>query len=66
MIGLMHLKLGNKAQAKEWFEKLLNFEVIKDEDKQVIVVLLLASLLLLFLSSLLSLFNFNYFRWQIR
>ena len=49
MIGLMHLKL---AQAKEWFEKLLKFEVIKDEDTQVIVVLLFILLLSLVLSSL--------------
>ena len=52
MIGLMHLKLGNKAQAKEWFEKLLKFEVIKDEDTQVIVVLLFILLPSLVLSSL--------------
>ena len=58
MIGLMHLKLGNKAQAKEWFEKLLNFDVIKDEDKQVIVVLLLLSLVL---SSLSIVIYFNDF-----
>ena len=41
-----------KAQAKEWFEKLLKFEVIKDEDTQVIVVLLFILLLSLVLSSL--------------
>jgi len=34
MIGLMHLKLGNKCEAKQWFEKLLNFKVKKEEDDE--------------------------------
>ena len=37
MIGLLNLKMGNKANAKEWFQKLLEYKVIKDEDKEVIV-----------------------------
>jgi len=32
-IGLMYLKTGKKAEAKEWFQKLTNFAAITDEDK---------------------------------
>jgi len=34
MIGLVHLKMGKKAEAKEWFQKLMNYECIKDEDTE--------------------------------
>jgi len=34
MIGLMYMKTGDKVKAKEWFEKLLKYDVIKDEDTE--------------------------------
>lgn len=34
MIGLVNLKMGNKAAAKEWFTKLLDYKIVKDEDKE--------------------------------
>ena len=35
MLGLVNLKLGNKAEAKKWFEKLKTFKVVKNDDKEV-------------------------------
>merc|ERR1712176_783675 len=34
MLGTVNLKLGNKEEAKKWFQKLLEFKVINEEDKQ--------------------------------
>lgn len=34
MLGIVNLKMGNKEEAKKWFERLLNFDAIKEEDKE--------------------------------
>lgn len=34
MLGVVNLKLGKKEEAKTWFKKLLEFKVIKEEDKE--------------------------------
>ncbi|XP_057291614.1 regulator of microtubule dynamics protein 1-like [Hydractinia symbiolongicarpus] len=34
MIALVLLKMGKKSEAKEWFQKLSQFKVIKEEDKE--------------------------------
>ncbi|XP_002160454.4 regulator of microtubule dynamics protein 1 isoform X1 [Hydra vulgaris] len=34
MLGLAYLRLGNKAKAKEWFQKVCEFQVVKEEDKE--------------------------------
>jgi len=36
MLGTVYLKMGKKAEAKEWFQKLLNFECVKDEDDETV------------------------------
>ena len=40
MLGLVNLKMGNKEEAKKWFEKLLKYEVIKEDDAEVRTILL--------------------------
>ena len=35
MLGVVNLKMGNKAEAKTWFTTLLDFKVVKQEDKDV-------------------------------
>lgn len=34
MIATVYLRMGKKTEAKEWFQKLANYTVIRDEDKQ--------------------------------
>jgi len=34
MLGLVNLKLGNKEEAKKWFQKLLEYKVVKEEEKE--------------------------------
>ena len=36
MLATVNLKMGNKEEAKKWFEKLLTFDAVKEEDKEVI------------------------------
>ena len=37
MLGIVNKKMGNKEEAKKWFEKLIKFDVIKEEDTEVCV-----------------------------
>jgi len=34
MLGLVNMKMGKKEEAKKWFQTLLDFKVIKEDDKE--------------------------------